>query len=114
MKNHEIIFANLIDYYRLDKQLMLIGLFVILMVICSGYTGIRTLLSFTFSLLSIYKILIPTLLKGFSPLVIALIVGNILSLVTLLLVAGPGKRALDCHVKLFYLFIFNVFFSSKV
>ena len=92
-ENHEIIFANLIDYYRLDKQLMLIGLFVILMVICSGYTGIRTLLSFTFSLLSIYKILTPTLLKGFSPLVIALIIGNILSLVTLLLVAGPGKRA---------------------
>ncbi|MEE0880825.1 MAG: hypothetical protein UIL36_04370 [Turicibacter sp.] len=48
-ENHEIIFANLIDYYRLDKQLMLIGLFVILMVICSGYTGIRTLLSLTFS-----------------------------------------------------------------
>ena len=92
-ENHGIIFANLIDYYRIDKQLMLIGLFVILMVICSGYTGIRTLLSFAFSLLSIYKLLIPTLLKGFSPLVIALVVGNILSLVTLLLVAGPNKRA---------------------
>lgn len=112
-EEHEIIFANLIDYYRLDKQLMLIGLFVILMVICSGYTGIRTLLSFTFSLLSIYKILIPTLLKGFSPLIIALVVGNILSLVTLLLVAGPGKRAWTAMLSYFICSFLTCFLAVR-
>ena len=89
----QVIFANLIDYYRLDEQLILVGCFIFLLIMVSGFTGVRTLLSFAFALLSICKILIPSLLRGWNPLFMALMVGNLLTIVTLLLVAGWTKKA---------------------
>lgn len=86
-------FANMIDYYRVDKEVLLIGVFAVVIIIFSGFTGVRTLLSFAFSLLSIWKILIPAMLKGYNPLTVALFVGNVLTIVTLLLVAGFSKKA---------------------
>ncbi|MBS3200468.1 YibE/F family protein [Turicibacter sp. MMM721] len=91
--SNEVIFANMVDYYRIDQQILLIGLFVILIIAFSGFTGVRTLLSFSFALLSIVKILIPCLLKGIPPLLVALMVGNLLTVMTLLLVAGCNKKA---------------------
>ncbi len=91
--SNEVIFANMVDYYRIDQQIFLIGLFVILIIAFSGFTGVRTLLSFSFALLSIVKILIPCLLKGIPPLLVALMVGNLLTVITLLLVAGCNKKA---------------------
>lgn len=40
-----------------------------------------------------WKILIPLLLKGYNPLVVALIIGNIITIATLLIVAGFTKKA---------------------
>lgn len=91
--SNEVIFANMVDYYRIDQQIFLIGLFVILIIAFSGFTGVRTLLSFSFALFSIVKILIPCLLKGIPPLLVALMVGNLLTVMTLLLVAGCNKKA---------------------
>lgn len=88
-----IIFANMIDHYRVDKEVFLIGLFAITIIACSGFTGVRTLLSFAFAMLSIWKILIPFMLKGYNPLIVGLIVGNMLAITTLLLVAGFTKKA---------------------
>lgn len=92
-KDSELKFANIIDHYRINKQILLIGLFALLITIFSGFTGVRTLLSFAFALLSIWKILIPLMLKGFNPLLIGLLVGNLLTVTTVLLVAGFTKKS---------------------
>lgn len=92
-ENGEIIFANMIDHYRIHKEVVLIGLFALALVAFSGFTGIRTLLSFTFAILCIWKLLIPLMLKGFNPLLTGLVVGNVITVTTLLLVAGFTKKA---------------------
>jgi uncharacterized membrane protein len=89
----EIIFANMIDHYRMNKEVVLVGIFAAAMVLFSGFTGVRTLLSFTFAMLSIWKILIPFMLSGYNPLFVGLLVGNVLTITTLLLVAGFTKKA---------------------
>lgn len=91
--NGNIIFANMIDHYRINKEVFLIGLFAATIIVFSGFTGVRTLLSFVFAMLSIWKILIPFMLKGYNPLIVGLIVGNVLTVATLLLVAGFTKKA---------------------
>jgi uncharacterized membrane protein len=93
-KDGEIIFANMIDHYRVGSQLFLIGIFAVLLVCCFGFAGLKILLSFTFSLLFIWKALIPLMLHGFPPLVVALVVGNILSAATLILTLGVNKKAI--------------------
>lgn len=89
----DYIFANMVDYYRLGSELLIIGLFALCLILFSGFTGIRTILSFSFALLSICKLLIPSLLRGVHPLLMALLVGNLLTIVTLLLVAGFNRKA---------------------
>ncbi len=92
-EDNNINFANMIDYYRVDKEILLVGAFAAVIIVFSGFTGVRTLLSFAFALLSIWKVLIPAMLYGYNPLIVALIVGNVLTIVTLLLVAGFSKKA---------------------
>ena len=92
-ENGKVIFSTMVDHYRITKELHLIALFALVLVLFSGSTGIRTLLSFVFAILAIWKILIPFALKGYEPLAIALLVGNLLTIVTLLLVAGCTRKA---------------------
>ncbi|MGL5347109.1 MAG: YibE/F family protein [Peptostreptococcaceae bacterium] len=92
-ENNKFIFANMIDHYRLDKEVLLIGLFVIVLVIFSGSTGVRTIISFTFTLVCIFKLFIPMLLKGYHPIFLALTIGIIISVVTLILVGGFTTKA---------------------
>ncbi|HAX74179.1 MAG TPA: hypothetical protein DCY20_11700 [Firmicutes bacterium] len=91
--DEEIIFANIIDYYRVDKEILLVAVFVICIILFSGFTGVRTIMSFALALLCIWKILIPSMLNGIHPMLIALLVGNAITIITLLLVAGFTKKA---------------------
>ncbi|MEL7567473.1 MAG: YibE/F family protein [Dehalobacterium sp.] len=91
--NNNIIFANMVEHYRIDKELFLIAIFAVCLTLFSGFTGVRTLLSFAFALISIWKILIPCMLNGINPVLVALAVGNAIAIITLLLVAGFTKKA---------------------
>ncbi|AEV29750.1 putative multitransmembrane protein [Sphaerochaeta pleomorpha str. Grapes] len=91
--SNKVIFTNMVDHYRLSKELQLMGLFALLLVVFSGYTGIRTILSFLFAFLAIWKVMIPFALKGYSPILLALLVGSSLMVMTLLLVGGCTKKA---------------------
>jgi uncharacterized membrane protein len=88
-----VIYANMVEHYRIDLELLLIGLFAVLLILFSGFTGVRTLLSFAFALFCIWKLLIPFMLKGYNPVVVALLIGNAITIATLLLVAGFTKKA---------------------
>lgn len=92
-ENNKIIFVNMVDHYRVNAEALLIGIFIVGLIIFSGSTGIRTIISFVFSLLSIWKVLIPMLLKGYNPMLIGLGIGIVIITVTLILVAGFTKKA---------------------
>lgn len=87
-----IIGANMIEHYRVNKIVVLILLFFILLIICCGKTGFRTILSFIFTIVVIWKVLIPVLLRGYNPTFVGLLVGASISLITLILVSGFTKR----------------------
>lgn len=89
----EFIFANMIDHYRINLEILLVSLFIIVLIIFSGSTGVRTIISFVFTLTCIIKVFIPMLLKGYHPIYLALIIGVLISIVTLILVGGFTKKA---------------------
>ena len=88
-----ILFANMVNHYRVGKELVLLLLFAVLLVLSSGLTGLRTLLSFALAFLLIWKVLIPLCLKGYEPVLVALGVGTLLTISCLLLVAGFTRKA---------------------
>ncbi|WP_069999609.1 YibE/F family protein [Cellulosilyticum sp. I15G10I2] len=91
-EDKEVIFANAIDHYRLELELVLFIVFVVGMIGVTGWTGVRAILSFVFTILMIWKILIPSFLKGFNPILIAMGSIIIIAFVIIFLVAGFTKK----------------------
>ncbi len=82
------------DYYRQDLALILVIAFAICLVIFAGKTGAKAALSFIFTALAFWKLLIPTLLKGYSPLFVSIGIVFITTLVIILLVGGISRKGI--------------------
>ncbi|HHV13586.1 MAG TPA: YibE/F family protein [Clostridiales bacterium] len=85
---------SMIDHYRLDKELILAGIFVVLLVLFAGTSGIRAVLSFAITILMIWKVLVPSCLKGFNPVLLGLMICLVLTVVIAVLVYGVHEKAL--------------------
>ena len=92
--NGNPIFINLIDYYRIGAEWILVAAFVIVLVLFAGIRGIRMILSFLFAFLMIWKLLIPSILKGMNPLFMCTFSLVLMTLVTLPMVSGVNRRSL--------------------
>ena len=84
----------MIDHYRLDKELILAGMFLLLLLLFAGNTGLRAILSFINTILLIWKILIPCLLKGWNPIFISMGLVLLLNCLVLSLIYGLDLRCL--------------------
>lgn len=93
--NGSVIFINMIDHYRLAKEAFLAFLLIASLIAFSRLRGLRTVLSFIFAFLLIWKILIPLALKGYNPLLTSSAVLIVMTIFTLLLISGVNKRALS-------------------
>jgi len=89
-----VISANVIDHYRINIELWLLGLFIILLIGFAGWTGIKAILSFLFAGLAIWKLLLPGFLKGYSPIFLSLGIVALLTSVIIFLVAGTNKKGI--------------------
>ena len=90
----EILSVNMIDHYRLDKELILMAVFSVVLVIFARGIGLRSLLSFAISVLGIWKILVPLCLNGANPILVGLGVVTVLTCVIISLVYGYDRRFL--------------------
>ena len=90
----EIRFVNPMAHYRLDLELLLLLLFAAALVLFGGWTGLKALLSFVLSALMLWKVFVPGLLKGYSPIWLAVAVVAVLTAVIIFLVAGPTRKGL--------------------
>lgn len=64
--------VTMTDHYRLDKEAVLAGAFLLLLVAFAGATGVRAVLSFVVTILMMWKVLVPCLLRGWNPVWVAL------------------------------------------
>lgn len=90
--NSEIISATVVDHYRIRLESFLLALFIIFLVAFAGWTGIKAILSFLFTGIAIWKLLLPGLLKGFDPISLSLFIVALLTSAIIFLVAGVNKK----------------------
>lgn len=86
--------VTMTDHYRLDKEALLAGLFLLLLVLFAGTTGVRAILSFVDTILIMWKVLVPCLLRGWNPVWVALILVLVLTVMILSLIYGFERRCL--------------------
>lgn len=94
----EITAATMVDHYRLDKEGVLALIFLLLLVVFAGKTGLRAILSFAVTLLTMWKVLVPCLLKGYDPVAVAFLSVIFMNLVSLSLIYGWDRRCLASAV----------------
>lgn len=90
----EVKSAVMSDHYRLDKEAVLAVLFVLLLILFAGKNGVQAIFSFVITVLSIWKILVPCYLKGYSPVWVGIALTAFLTAVILYFVYGIEKRTL--------------------
>ena len=90
----EVKSAVMSDHYRLDKEAVLAVLFVLLLILFAGKNGVQAIFSFVITVLSIWKILGPCYLKGYSPVWVGIALTAFLTVVILYFVYGIEKRTL--------------------
>ena len=91
----EIISVNLIDYYRLDGELLLALAFAVFLVVFARGVGFRSVFSFAITILVLWKILVPLFLKGHNPIFVFFFAVAIMTFVILALVYGFDKKLLS-------------------
>lgn len=86
--------SYVIDYARHNWEYALFALFILTLILFAGVTGIKAFLSFLLSLLLIWKVFLPGLLKGYSPIPFALLILALISGVIIFLVLGINRKSI--------------------
>ena len=86
------------DHWRLGWIAVLFGGFCVLLVAFGGWTGAKALLSFVFSCLAVWKLLIPLCLAGLRADWASFAVVSVLTAVIMYLVAGGTRKGLAAFV----------------
>jgi uncharacterized membrane protein len=90
----EIQHANIIDHYRIHIEILLFGVFALLLILYAGWTGLKALISFLFTALMIWKVLLPGFLRGWNPVMLSLAVVSTLTALIVFLIGGLQKKGL--------------------
>ena len=90
----EITTVYMTDHFRLDKEAILAGAFLLLLLLFARDTGLRAILSFVDTILLMWKVLVPSLLKGWNPIWISIGLVLVLTILVLSLIYGWDRRCL--------------------
>ena len=93
-KSSKVVSARAEDLYRINTELILLGLFAVFLIVFAKWTGFKALISFLFTALAIWKVLIPLFLKGVNPLAVSLLIVTIATAVIIFLISGFSRKGL--------------------
>lgn len=83
------------DYYRGTPLLWLTLLFAAVLVAVGGKKGLRSLIGLVITILAIFFVLFPLILKGFPPLIASVLVSGAVSLLVFLIIGGRTTKSLS-------------------
>lgn len=92
--NDKITAVTMTDHYRLDKEAVLAGMFLLLLILFAGKTGLRAIISFIATVLLMWKVLVPCMLKGWNPIWLSIGIVLLMTTIILSLIYGFNKRCL--------------------
>lgn len=93
-KDDEILSVMMSDHYRIDKELLLAGMFVVLLICFAGRNGLRAVYSFAITVLAIWKIMVPAYLRGINPIWCGILITVFLTVIIIFLVYGFDKKTI--------------------
>jgi uncharacterized membrane protein len=96
--NGEIVNAYLSDYARDQHLVYLVGGFVLALVVIGGLKGVKAVFTLGITGLAIGGIMLPLMLKGHSPIILAVLVSAAVVVVTFVVIGGLGVKTLAAAI----------------
>lgn len=90
--------VTMTDHYRVDQEVILAIMFIVLLILFAGKNGVFAVLSFVITVLMIWKILVPCYLRGMNPVIVGMGITVVLTAVIIFLVYGVDKRTLTAFM----------------
>ena len=84
----------LIDHNRIGKIVVLVAAFLLLIVIIGRAKGLSTILSLIFTVLAIFMVYIPSILKGYNVYLMTVVVSIFVIFMSLIIINGWNKKTL--------------------
>jgi len=94
----QVAHVQIIDHYRTGKTIFLCAIFILVTVLIMGWMGIKILITFVFSAAALIRVLYPMFLRGWEPILGALIITLLITALIMFLVAGLSRRALTAFL----------------
>ncbi|WP_185959515.1 YibE/F family protein [Planococcus salinarum] len=94
VENGEIAFASPVDYARDYPSYILVGLFIALLILFGKMKGVKSVITLGLTIFILFKFMIPYLLEGHNPVLLALVTGAIVTALTFLIVSGFSRKTL--------------------
>jgi len=90
----QLINVYIADHIRDTYVYLLVGLFVMLVLAIGGKSGFRSLFSLIVTVVLVAQVFLPLLLRGYSPLPLAVLLSILAIVVTMIVVAGWNRKTL--------------------
>jgi len=91
-ETQSIISARASEMYRSDIEFILFAIFALFLILFAKAIGFRALLSFVFTTLAIWKILIPLFLQGYPALPVSFLIVALATTVIIILITGFTRK----------------------
>lgn len=86
------------DHYRLDKEIILLGIFALLLIVVAGRNGVLAIFSFVITVLTIWKILVPAYLRGYSPVWTGILITVFITVMIIFFVYGFDRKTVTASL----------------
>ncbi|MGE4528817.1 MAG: YibE/F family protein, partial [Rhodospirillaceae bacterium] len=91
-EGNKVTAARAVDHYRLDLEFGLFAAFAVLLLALGFSSGLRALLSFVFTVLMIWRVMVPLFLKGYDPILVGFAATAVILAAIVALVGGLDRR----------------------
>lgn len=99
LNGDKVVGARMLEPLRENQLGWLFLLFIVALLILAGWTGVKAIITFIFTILVIWKIMLPVSLEGkFDPVLMAMIIVAGLCFITIFMVAGFNKKGVGAFL----------------
>ncbi|MEX1169902.1 MAG: YibE/F family protein [Chloroflexota bacterium] len=86
------VFISVADFYRVPVLGLLLGLFAVAVTVVGGWRGVRSLIALALTLAVVVKVVVPLILAGWDPALVAIIAATAVTVATFLLTEGARAQ----------------------
>ncbi len=88
------VFISVADLYRVPVLGLLLGVFAVAVTVVGGWRGVRSLIALALTLAVIVKIVVPLILAGWDPALVAIVAATGVTITTFLLTEGARRQTI--------------------